>query len=192
MMANPYQGEDVDPFSGARDEEGNIKRGSFKEAFAAARKAGDKTFTFNGKKYTTELKGAKKASSRDAEVPSPMSQTSPASMTGKERASEMARIQARGGKDRMGESAAGRVMQRLTASENEPATAPAPAPAPAPSRATPSFASLGGMTMREKMAAMRGQGMKKGGSVKAKPKMSSASKRADGCAMKGKTRGRMV
>jgi len=106
-------------------------------------------------------------------------------MTGKERASEMARIQARGGKDRMGESAAGRVMQRLTASENEPASA-------APSRATPSFADLGGMTMREKMAAMRGQGMKKGGSVKAKPKMSSASKRADGCAMKGKTRGRMV
>jgi hypothetical protein len=59
-------------------------------------------------------------------------------------------------------------------------------------RTTPSFSSLGGMTMREKIAAMRGQGMKKGGSVKAKPKMSSASKRADGCAMKGKTRGRMV
>jgi hypothetical protein len=32
------------------------------------------------------------------------------------------------------------------------------------------------------------QGMKKGGKVK----MSSASKRADGCAMRGKTRGRMV
>jgi hypothetical protein len=32
------------------------------------------------------------------------------------------------------------------------------------------------------------QGMKKGGKVK----MSSASKRADGCATKGKTRGRMV
>jgi hypothetical protein len=59
-------------------------------------------------------------------------------------------------------------------------------------RTTPSFSSLGGMTMREKMAAMRGQGMKKGGSVKAKPKMSSASKRADGCAMKGKTRGKMI
>jgi len=187
MMANPYQGEDIDPFSGARDEEGNIKRGSFKEAFAAARKAGDKTFTFNGKKYTTELKGEKKASSRDAEVPPPMSQTSPASMTGKERASEMARIQARGGKDRMGESAAGRVMQSLMGRPEESGAAAA-----APSRATPSFADLGGMTMREKMAAMRGQGMKKGGSVKAKPKMSSASKRADGCAMKGKTRGRMV
>ena len=46
-------------------------------------------------------------------------------------------------------------------------------------------------------------GMKKGGSVKAKPKakpkaykaggkVSSASKRADGCAVKGKTKGRMV
>ena len=32
------------------------------------------------------------------------------------------------------------------------------------------------------------QGMKKGGKVK----MSSASKRADGCAMRGKTKGRMV
>jgi len=59
-------------------------------------------------------------------------------------------------------------------------------------RTTPSFSSLGGMTMREKIAAMRGQGMKKGGSVKAKPKMSSASKRADGIAIRGKTKGRML
>jgi len=34
--------------------------------------------------------------------------------------------------------------------------------------------------------------MKKGGAVKSKPKVSSASKRADGCATKGKTRGRIV
>lgn len=32
---------------------------TFKEAFAEARKAGDKTFTFGGKKYTTETAGAK-------------------------------------------------------------------------------------------------------------------------------------
>ena len=57
------------------DEEGNIKREApkkdapkedapkedepkktFKQAFAKARKDGDKTFMFNGKKYTTELK----------------------------------------------------------------------------------------------------------------------------------------
>ena len=44
--------------------------------------------------------------------------------------------------------------------------------------------------MEEQAAAEQAaaQGMKKGGKVK----MSSASKRADGCATKGKTRGRMV
>jgi hypothetical protein len=34
---------------------------SFKAAFAAARSAGDKTFEFGGKKYTTELAGSKTA-----------------------------------------------------------------------------------------------------------------------------------
>ena len=34
--------------------------------------------------------------------------------------------------------------------------------------------------------------MKKGGAVKAKPKVSSASKRADGCATRGKTKGRII
>jgi hypothetical protein len=34
--------------------------------------------------------------------------------------------------------------------------------------------------------------MKKGGAVKSKPKVSSASKRADGCAIRGKTRGRNI
>jgi hypothetical protein len=190
MMANPYQGGDVDPFSGARDEEGNIKRersrdeemnikreGSFKDAFAAARSAGDKNFMFKGKKYTTDVKGT--PSAKAAEV-------FPASMGGKERASEMARIQARGGKDRMGESAAGRVMQSLMNRSGEDEAVP--------SRETPSFSSLKGMTMREKMAAMRG-GMKKGGMVKKYKQggtVSSASKRADGIAIKGKTKGRFV
>lgn len=35
---------------------------SFKAAFAAARSAGDKTFEFGGKKYTTEMAGAKSMS----------------------------------------------------------------------------------------------------------------------------------
>ena len=34
---------------------------SFKDAFASARKAGDKTFEWNGKKFTTELAGEKKS-----------------------------------------------------------------------------------------------------------------------------------
>jgi hypothetical protein len=40
--------------------------------------------------------------------------------------------------------------------------------------------------------AMGGMGMKKGGMVSSKPKASSASSRADGCATKGKTKGRFV
>jgi hypothetical protein len=61
MAMNPFQGDDEDPFSGARDEEGAIKREepkkmSFKQAFAAARKAGDKTFEFQGKKYSTRTR----------------------------------------------------------------------------------------------------------------------------------------
>jgi hypothetical protein len=53
---NPFQGDDVDPFSGARDKDGGIKKQSFGEAFAAARRAGKKTFTFKGKSYSTQTK----------------------------------------------------------------------------------------------------------------------------------------
>ena len=60
-MAKPYQGDDTDYFSAVRDEEGNIKRDTpkkmtFGQAFASARKAGDKEFTFGGKKYNTRTK----------------------------------------------------------------------------------------------------------------------------------------
>ena len=44
------------------------KKETFKEAFAAARKAGDKTFEWNGKKFTTEMAGEKKATPK-AEAP---------------------------------------------------------------------------------------------------------------------------
>ena len=125
-MANPFQGEDVDPFSGARDEEGNIERKeTFKEAFAKARRAGDKTFMFNGKKYTTELKGEKKAEPKSESKAEPTEET--------------------------------------------------------PRRKTPreKFKGLMGMLGNVKT-------YKSGGSV------SSASKRADGCAQRGKTKGRFV
>ena len=69
-MANPYQGDDEDPFSGARNKAGETdpakqepkgdsgapKKQSFGQAFAAARRAGKKTFSFNGKNYNTKLK----------------------------------------------------------------------------------------------------------------------------------------
>ena len=120
-MANPYQGDDVDPFSGARDSEtGDVKQvglpasaktSRFGAAFAAARRAGDKTFEFNGKKYTTEMASEKKKA--------------PAK-----------------GKPLPGKAAEGQVSDIV--------------------------------------------GAKKGGMI------SSASKRADGIAMKGKTKGRIV
>jgi len=133
-MANPFQGDDVDPFSGARDEEGEIKREkpkkSFGQAFAEARKAGEKTFMFNGKKYTTELKGEKK----DKPAKKEEAKESTKQMADDSRVKKLGVFGAKG--------------------KN-------------PRPANPSMFKKGGM-------------------------VSSASKRADGCAQRGKTKGRMV
>ena len=154
-MANPFQGDDVDPFSGARDEEGNIqtetkvggvgepmKMASFKEAFREARNRGDKTFEYMGKKFTTEMAGDKKAATPAA----------PKTAFEKRAAKQTAARAARAASS--------------AARKNEP---------------------LGNMS--DVVAAKKGGKVKKyasGGSV------SSASKRADGCAQRGKTKGRMV
>jgi hypothetical protein len=74
MMAtkNPFQGDDLDFFAAARDESGEIKKETpkaeapkaaaepakkqtFGQAFAAARRAGDKTFMFGGKSFSTAM-----------------------------------------------------------------------------------------------------------------------------------------
>ena len=44
---------------------------AFKEAFRDARSAGDKSFTWQGKKYTTEMAGAKPKTSTPAPAPAP-------------------------------------------------------------------------------------------------------------------------
>lgn len=44
---------------------------SFKEAFAAARKAGKKTFTWNGKPYTTKLKEEVSSAPKTSKRPMP-------------------------------------------------------------------------------------------------------------------------
>lgn len=90
---------------------------TFKEAFAAARAAGDKTFEFGGKKYNTDMKKA------------------------------------------------------------------APKSSPAPRNDSESIA--------ERTNAM-GDTYKKGGKTKKMAKGGSASSRGDGCAMRGKTRGKMM
>jgi hypothetical protein len=80
MAKNPFQGTDVDPFEGARDEEGSIRKEkpsgkistkSFREAFAEARKAGEKNFTWNGKKYNTEVAKPKPKVAEKRDFPTP-------------------------------------------------------------------------------------------------------------------------
>ena len=53
------KGENLDTTPGPKAEPEPEKPKTFKQAFAEAKAAGDKTFTFGGKKYTTETAGAK-------------------------------------------------------------------------------------------------------------------------------------
>ena len=129
---------------------------NFKEAFAAARGAGDKTFEYNGKKYTTEMaKPASKpaASSAKAET---KPETKVDTTTKKSNILEDAKAEAR-------RRAAGASAYKKS---QEP-------------------------TMRAGDMPKRGAGlsaikMKSGG------KVSSASSRGDGIAMRGKTRGKYL
>ena len=127
------------------------KTSEFGKAFAAARKRGDKTFEFKGKKFTTQTKEEK-----DREV-TPEAKKAMDTMR-MDRASNM-RAQAR------------KADVEMETPEERGAM------------------NLKGFKRDKKD--MEGSGeyspFKKGGSVK-----SSASKRADGCAIRGKTKGRMV
>jgi len=60
-MEEANKGENLDTMAGPKampEEQPTAKLSSFKEAFAAARKGGGKTFEYNGKKYTTDMAGA--------------------------------------------------------------------------------------------------------------------------------------
>ena len=74
------RGADAKAFSDAFNNDGTKAEqpkaaSTFKEAFASARKGGLKVFEFGGKKYTTEMKGAKAAKPAvKSEAPSAASQ----------------------------------------------------------------------------------------------------------------------
>jgi hypothetical protein len=115
---------------------------SFKEAFAAARKAGDKTFEFQGKKYSTRTKEEPSEKTLD-------------------RVARKQREEDKG----PSESDIDRMVKKFDRPKSN----------------------LGEFGSRGKNPRPANPPMfKKGGSV------SSASKRADGCAIRGKTKGRMV
>lgn len=146
-------------------EESAPKKMSFKEAFAAARKAGDKTFQFEGKKFTTEMAGEKK----------------PAKVT--DTGDETSRLAARMPKPELKYQS---LADRARGYEAERAK---------------SGVGMYGSTKREKApvedrmlkdARIKKDEQKFMGSMKFSKGGSTASRRGDGIAQRGKTRGRIV
>lgn len=219
---NPFQGGDVDPFSAARDDEGGIAQAkgrdlkseiegmqgmydkedweqkgpstqaakpmSFKEAFANARKRGESTFTWNGDKYTTEV-GSPKAASQKARANEDYGNESRRKVMPpiKTKADDRARtkeLNKTGGLDeRMplsrGIKAAGDFFKRNVSDRYTGLGG---------NYNTPEARAKGLEVIAKQIRDRRekDQGYAKGGSV------SSASSRGDGCAQRGKTRGKMV
>lgn len=198
-----YSGEDTGEGMKMSARRGGDSGMSFKQAFAAARKAGDSTFTWQGKKYTTEMAGAKKAepakvveTKTETKVEAPRVAAAPAAPV---RAPSAVR----------GRGAPGtREIDRQYARNRRESYL---------DRITPSFGGLSdmfGLRREEELMKRMGvdraearsrlanlervkesEGMKRGGKVKKYAgggSVSSASKRADGIASKGKTRGKFV
>jgi hypothetical protein len=141
-----------------------LAKASFKEAFADARKSGDKTFEYMGKKYTTELAPSKpKVEPKVEPKAAPKAETKTTSgLTNRE-------------KEIKSSGMSGKFVKGAAPDE----------------RRAPTTSSL---SKEERIRAAGGGGkyVKGATPMKSGGKVSSASKRGDGCAIKGKTRGRMV
>jgi hypothetical protein len=228
MMANPFQGDDVDPFSGVRNEEGGIKQvkekgvtkqiglprtaklSPFGLAFDTARKAGSKTFEFKGKKYTTEMAKPKpkpkaepaKAEPAKAKVEPAKPKAEPAK-TKIEKPGFFRRTIAALGGVKLPQADYG------TESKDEDNEKPVARSKPVSTAGAISAANQGykkGGNVESKLMGKEGRGMAKATMQKVASKAvkahegrmhkaksgSSVSKRADGAAIRGKTRGRMV
>lgn len=195
-------GEEEAPARGAAE-----SAKTFKQSFAAARRAGDKTFEFGGKKYTTEMAAPKtKASAPDessaetARIKRQASEASKASYNEeKQRQARMAKEQALeqvspesaligGGGLRAMKMLAETLAGRQAAKEAGKAIGRR-----MEKDITPRPAQLTNEPLKIGREALK-LGMKKGGAVKKMASggsVSSASKRADGIAQRGKTRGRI-
>jgi hypothetical protein len=145
----------------AKSEAEPAKKQTFGQAFAEARKGGDKVFTYNGKKYTTDVAGS-----------SP--KASPASTSISDKDMARARGMQAGYEENLGRGA--RSAQAVAPAA--PKVNPPQLTAQAAGRAAQARGVNAGATDNFKKM----MGMKKGG------KVSSASSRADGIAIRGKTR----
>ena len=155
---------------------------AFGKAFREARASGDKTFTFNGKKYTTEMAPEEQKSlggkpKLDEYVP----------RDSDTRKGEIMRSKNAVPRDSFAKKS--RIAERAMREANA-------APAGSEYTSTEDFMGMKDMASKsdyvndEKMGGVRG-GYKRGGAVKKMASGGSASSRADGIATKGKTRGKM-
>lgn len=175
-----------------------LAKASFKEAFADARSAGDKTFEYMGKKYTTELASEKpktvvtktekqviqKTPQQELEDWKQGKGPNPALKRDAEKERQL--IDAMGGGSGTllrGLAKAGSALANRIKSASNLRFADTVNRLPAPE------------VVKRLPAPPKQLGMKKGGAVKKMAsggKVSSASRRGDGIATKGKTRGRIV
>jgi hypothetical protein len=185
-----YSGEDTGEGIKMSARRGGDDGMSFKQAFAAARKAGDSSFTWQGKKYTTEVAGSKKPSSEVKVTKTETSVEAPSSSG--------PRSGGRGSKPGMARVGSGRY-DDPTSSFSERVTSPL-------RKLTDIFGrreeesvmrnmGVGREEARKRLEARKAaSGMRHGGSInkyRSGGSVSSASKRADGIAKKGKTRGKI-
>lgn len=145
---------------------------AFGKAFKEARAAGDKTFMFNGKKYTTQL-------ASEAEQPSVGGKAKPGEYKTRAAYSDRGRDMTEKNYVRRDMADVDARLDRETAGlKTEMAYKPRRTPEPLTEVDKP------GTSTRYENADATSESFKKGGMT--------ASKRADGCAIRGKTRGRMV
>jgi len=176
---------------------GGTRPSNFREAFAQARKAGQERFTFNGKSYTTEMAGSKPAASKSAES-KPAAKTESASVEVK--ASRLPRSTDDDSSSVFApraKEAIGKVKERLTSGREFSSK-----PAESKTSRSEEDSSVLAPGAREFMGRLKNRltsghefGKKHGGKVHKYAKggsVGSASKRADGIAMRGKTRGKYM
>lgn len=206
-------------------EETGLKKENFKEAFARNRRMGEKTFEFQGKKYTTDIAEKKKDSGYKMDR-SPM-RTSSQEFPNRMPAASAEEMEARPARERaqalegshpeamliggpaaklaaravMGGKAAKEVKERIEPTMGKAAKQEGKASKGSKGRSEPYMSDTARMEARgnakdakraprdddeSRMADEGGPNFKRGG------KVSSASSRGDGCAVRGKTKGRMV
>lgn len=164
-----------------------MKMASFGEAFKQARGRGDKTFEYQGKKYTTEMAGAKKPAAASTPAPAAKSAAPTPSTTPKSGSYADAAKSSRTLGDVLGASSNDREQYMKDVREGKTKTLG--------TRFHEGLRKFGRALATGRPQADEERDMKKGGKVKTYKSggsVSSASKRADGCAMRGKTRGRVL